>query len=666
MYRTADRRMPEASALAAWLAQNGVGCGIGENDLPDDDLPHRSRRGIAPAEWRKIGKALTRASCAPNTAEKYANRWIKAISNRLALDGLEARILALAVSYRTDQRVEALIDALNECQGRPMRFMRDADLIGRLLGAPRAAVATRLDGGAKLLASGVLHFGDQADLSPLERLISLIRREVPPSIDIYDQLLGVSAVEPLPWEAFSHLGREAEVAFDVLRAALAGREPGVNILVYGPPGTGKTSFSATLAARIGVSLRPVAEADENGEEPKPVERLAGLRLAQQLAQPGRTVLLFDEAEDLFLGRGLPTDENRTSRVFIHRLLEGMAVPVIWTANDIGVLGPAVLRRMTMCLELRVPNLATRKELWRRLGESHGVPLCEGDAARLAQLVPVAPAVVATALRATRLAGGGAETARLIVEGVARAVRGGLPFPETERDAPYDPALVNADCDLVALEANLLRPNAPRAVSFLVAGPPGVGKSAWIRHLADRMDAPVLQKRASDLLDPFVGGTEQKIAAAFAEARDAGAFLVFDEADSLLLDRADAVRSFEISEVNEMLTWMESHPLPFACTTNLAERLDRASLRRFLVKVRFDWLTEAQARLAFQRFFALQAPAELEALPTLTPADFALVRRRAALQADAQSPAGLVWLLAAECAGRVWGRRPIGFMAGTAR
>ena len=83
-----------------------------------------------------------------------------------------------------------------------------------------------------------------------------------------------------------------------------------------------------------------------------IERLAGLRLAQRLAEPGSTVLLFDEAEDLFLGRRMLFDEPRaSSRVFIHRLLERMAVPVIWTANDIGVLGPAVLRRMTMCLEL---------------------------------------------------------------------------------------------------------------------------------------------------------------------------------------------------------------------------------------------------------------------------------------------------------------------------
>jgi SpoVK/Ycf46/Vps4 family AAA+-type ATPase len=128
----------------------------------------------------------------------------------------------------------------------------------------------------------------------------------------------------------------------------------------------------------------------------------------------------------------------------------------------------------------------------------------------------------------------------------------------------------------------------------------------------------------------VGGTERNIANAFAEARDTDAFLVFDEADSLLLDRADAVRSWEISQINEMLTWMDLHRLPFACTTNLPGRLDRASLRRFLVKVRFDWLTRVQARLAFQQFFGRPAPPALDALETLTPADFAMIRRRAAV------------------------------------
>jgi transitional endoplasmic reticulum ATPase len=36
-------------------------------------------------------------------------------------------------------------------------------------------------------------------------------------------------------------------------------------------------------------------------------------------------------------------------------------------------------------------------------------------------------------------------------------------------------------------------------------------------------------------------------------------LVIDEADSLLSDRRGAVRSWEVTQVNEMLTWMEKPP-----------------------------------------------------------------------------------------------------------
>ena len=61
---------------------------------------------------------------------------------------------------------------------------------------------------------------------------------------------------------------------------------------------------------------------------------------------------------------------------------------------------------------------------------------------------------------------------------------------------------------------------------------------------------------------WLGGSEQAIAAAFAEAAEKRALLLVDEAEALLLDRQAAVRAFEASQVNEMLTWMERHPLPF--------------------------------------------------------------------------------------------------------
>ena len=664
VYGAVDRRMPEARALAGWLRESAAAFGLADTTLPDDDAFFRSKnRGLAVQDWRQIGATLARAEQMSAIADGAClDCWLAAVADTLDLDPLESRILALALHYRLDRRTEKLFNALSECRrARSGDLHCDPPLIALLLDAIAADVDARLTPEAKLLASGLLRLDRDGDLQVLDRLTLLIRRNLLPAGDLRDQLLGAPIGDALPWEAFAHLGREAEVAASVLRAAIAGRETGINLLLYGPPGTGKTAFAATLAARIGAPLRPVGEADEQGDEPQRFDRLAELRLAQRLTAGSDTLLLFDEAEDLFVHRSIAFDEPVTSsRVLTHRLLERMAVPVIWTANDIGMLGPAVLRRMTMCIELKVPNVATRARLWRRMGETEGVRLGDADATRLARLVPAAPAVASTALRATRLAGGDAETARLIVEGVARAVAGGaLPAPEADQDRLYDPELVNADCDLVALADRLARPDAERAVSFLVSGPPGSGKSAWVRHLAARIGLPVLQKRTSDLLNAYVGGTERNLADAFAEAREAGAFLVFDEADSLLLERADAVRSWEISQVNEMLTWMEGHPLPFACTTNLPDRLDRASLRRFLVKVRLDWLTVAQSRLAFRRFFDLPPSPALDALRTLTPADFALVRRRAAV-AGTTGPEGLVMLLAAECAGRVGGRLTVGF------
>ena len=139
---------------------------------------------------------------------------------------------------------------------------------------------------------------------------------------------------------------------------------------------------------------------------------------------------------------------------------------------------------------------------------------------------------------------------------------------------------------------------------------------------------VLHKRASDLINPFVGMTEQNIAAAFAEAKRKKMLLVFDEADSFLRDRQHARHSWEITQVNEMLTQMESHPLPFVCTTNIMRDLDQASLRRFTFKVKYDYLTHRQTETAFRHFFNIEPTVPLGGLTCLSPGDFAVVAKKA--------------------------------------
>jgi transitional endoplasmic reticulum ATPase len=229
VYSTIDRRAPEACTLASWLTQSAAAFALTDAALPSDgeDSGRSRRRGITFQDGRRIGDALDLAAAGlSNLVDGPAERWIAAIGKALELDPLATRILTLALYYRLDQRVERLFDGMSECRGGRTTLHRDARLIALLLQAPIAEVAGRLTTKAKLLASGLLRIERHGDLSVLDRLLSLIRQDVPPGVDFYDQLLGSIASEPLPWEAFTHLGREAEVAASVLRAALVRREAG--------------------------------------------------------------------------------------------------------------------------------------------------------------------------------------------------------------------------------------------------------------------------------------------------------------------------------------------------------------------------------------------------------------------------------------------------------
>jgi SpoVK/Ycf46/Vps4 family AAA+-type ATPase len=192
---------------------------------------------------------------------------------------------------------------------------------------------------------------------------------------------------------------------------------------------------------------------------------------------------------------------------------------------------------------------------------------------------------------------------------------------------FDPTLSSADVDLAEL-ADQVAKSPARAPSFCLSGPPGTGKSAYARYLAERVDLDVLEMRFSDLASMWLGESEKAIAAAFEEAADLRAFLIFDEADSLLRDRLAAHQSREITQVNEMLTQMERHPYPLACTTNAAELLDAAAARRFLFKVRFLPMTADLIAKAYRRSFGCDAPSQVLKLSGLTPADFATVLRKA--------------------------------------
>ena len=454
----------------------------------------------------------------------------------------------------------------------------------------------------------------------------------------------------------------------MLRGALGAGAAGVNVLFYGPPGTGKTELCKVLAEHLGVTLYSIGESDDEGGEPLRGERLQELRLAQRLLGGDRhSLLLFDEMDDLLSGAwpdfdpfGLsfsPRSRNGGSKVFMHRLLEQAPVPTLWTMNNARHLSPAILRRMMFALELRRPTPRVRARIWMRQLERNGIEAQTCDALSLAREFEATPGVAAGATAAAALSGGGIASVRHSVRSLSRVLGGEKP-PQAP-PVRFDLTLIRSDSDPVALADRLVR-SGEGHFSLCLQGPPGTGKSAFIRYLAERLGLEVMQKRASDLLSMWVGETEHHIADAFTEARDTGAFLVFDEADSLLADRRLAERSWEVSQVNEMLTWMESHPLPFACTTNFGRHLDPATLRRFVFKLTLDYLGPEQVATAFRGYFDLPPPVGVADLPSLTPGDFAVVRRQAKILGRLQEPEALAAMLRAECDAKPDRPRAIGF------
>jgi SpoVK/Ycf46/Vps4 family AAA+-type ATPase len=169
------------------------------------------------------------------------------------------------------------------------------------------------------------------------------------------------------------------------------------------------------------------------------------------------------------------------------------------------------------------------------------------------------------------------------------------------------------------------------------------------------------RRGSDLLSMWIGETEKRLARAFAEARSDQRFLIIDEAEPFLWNRSGESRSWEVSMVDELLIQMEAHTLPFACTTNLPEAVDTAALRRFTLKVKFDFLNADQAAKAYTHFFAREAPPVLRHLTALTPSDFASVAKRCRLlNLPMERDAPLIEMLEGEVAGKRLPARKIGF------
>lgn len=446
-----------------------------------------------------------------------------------------------------------------------------------------------------------------------------------------------SAIKPcsktnLTTKNYPHIKEDVKILLSFLKNAVSKKQRGVNVLLYGSAGTGKTELSKVIASELNLKLYEVAYDDEYGYATED-RRLRSYCLAQNVLSAGSNLLMYDEAEDIF---NTNNDEKRQyGKAFINRSLETNEVPTIWITNNILDMDEAVVRRFNLAIEIGIPTEDVREKIIKKYSEN----LIDNKLVKkLAKNQFVAPAVVSNAsLVVSNL---NTKDKNKAFERVISNTLKAQGYDEIEKDekpsadlpSSYDPNFVNSDCDLNELIQGI---KISKNARICLYGVPGTGKSAYAKFIAKSLKKPIIIKKGSDLLSMFVGGTEKNIALAFKEAKEKHAVLVFDEVDSFLQDRSMAARSWEVTQVNEMLVQMESFDGIFIATTNLIDNLDKACLRRFDLKLEFGYLLPEQSQNLFKKECALlkvkfdeNTAKKVSNLGLLAPGDFASVRRQA--------------------------------------
>ena len=385
-----------------------------------------------------------------------------------------------------------------------------------------------------------------------------------------------------------------------------------------------------------------------------------------LAGTQDSLILFDEIEDVLSTQAesvfFGSSDNRNSKgclnkAWINQQLETNIVPTIWICNNHNSIDNAFLRRFIFSIEISTPPRSIREKIAKYyLSEFN---LTDSVFKNISLHDHLSPAQLENAARLVKLNGSTDhhDIEIILDKALQNSMKVMGQIHQTVMQSsitPYSLDYLNVDTS-VPLERLVYSLKKTTKVNLCFYGHPGTGKSQLAEYLSEVLDKPILIKRASDLLDAYVGGNEKNIAAIFSEATQEKAILFLDEADSFLRKRENMSKSWEVSQVNELLQQMERFNGIFICATNLFSHIDQAALRRFVFKIRFDYLTLAQRLSLFAKSLDMTGNEickshikRLEKLTTLTPGDFTTVLKQAIILGEPINSEELVTQLENEC------------------
>ena len=600
--------------------------------LPEELENDKNLRTVARRLLKARYKTLQKSTALLPELWKQAYENLASLAEFLQLNPVEQELLRFAMHLRSEGPMQDLFDCLPKSD-----LQRTAAIMADLLKQPKNEILSALKKGSKLDAYGLINRNYRLDsvhdyLAWGETLD--FDEFVTQPLNEYALLKSCTEIPQVPslqLDDFAHIAGMKEMMLTYLQQALKHHRKGVNLLIYGVPGTGKTEFAGLLAQALGISAYNITYMDSDGDVVKAEQRLNYSRLAQTLLNGKQALLIFDEIEDVFNGSLMERSVAQKNKAWTNQLLENNNVPMIWLSNSVSGIDPAFLRRFDLILEMPDLPLKNKSALITQLTEGKLSPAYVQHFAKERSLTP---AILSRTIRVAKELNTSnfAETLLMMFNQTLKSQNKPKIEPLVLGKADYNLDYVACNDNIHRISEGLKRSKKGRICCY---GPPGTGKTAWAAWLAEQLDMPLLLRQGSDLLNPYVGGTEQNIAQAFEQAKADNALLVLDEVDSFLFSREGANRSWERSQVNEMLTQIERFEGLMVVSTNLIEVLDPAALRRFDLKLKFDYLTLPQ-RLDFakQQAEILGLPllseedlSQIESLNLLTPGDFAAVARR---------------------------------------
>jgi len=655
-------------ALLRLQLEKTVGLG---NDLPGLSVSRATIEGLLQGDACATSPELLDAQAAVDAASAYLTQAIAeaqpqedplaALCKGLALSPLEIRAFLLCLAPELDAKYERIFGFIHDDLGRRNATL---GLVASLLGDP---LTTRMALANSDLFKRWRLFGTSSD--------SLPRGDSPLCVDpslvawifgnrtalLHEARLS-GKVTAEPWTGAGWLEAPVDVQLaDTLQAVLVPGWNGPRWLVLA--GNDAAAWRAILESAAGAACAPLLRVSLSA-----LDGLDAAALDEQLLRMGWAARLEQAT--------VAIDAHATALPFLaqasKRLVEVFAdsgrVCVLIVRDILPLLDVLPADDYLLC-QRDTPSNAPPFAAFAKAGAAAGLELSVLDSERLAAAYPLPLDGISRAMRLAVVRGASAEqvTERQI-KILANACRD-VACPDLPRYATalepcfkLDEVVLPADRrqqldDIVAHVSHARKvlglwgfdAQLPygKGVAALFSGQSGTGKTMAARAIGHALGRGVFAVDLSRVVSKYIGETEKNLDQVFYEAEQAGAILLFDEADALFGKRSevkDAHDRYANIETAYLLQRMEAFGGLAILTTNFGQNLDRAFMRRLRFVVEFPMPDAAAREKIWRQCLPPQAPLAddidlrfLSRRVEITGGNIRQITLRAAFAAAAEGP-----------------------------